>query len=423
MSRAMQVSVVPLCRLFPWVLLLLWVSAPVFGQGFLRAQGDRIVDGEGREVLLRGMGLGGWMLQEGYMLRLKGENPQHRIRARIVDLIGAEATERFYILWRDRHMTETDVKVLAQAGFNSIRLPMHYNLFTLPVEEEPDPDRHTWLPTGFELVDRLLAWCRAHRLYLILDLHAAPGGQGHDVNICDRDTNRPSLWEDPRNRAKTVALWRKLAERYANEPWIGGYDLINEPNWSFEGRERHGREDQTNAPLWALYQEITRAIREVDKNHMIILGGNGWGNNYRGFPGPWDDNLVLSFHKYWNPNTDEAIAPYLALREKYRVPIWLGESGENSNEWFRECVTLMERHRIGWAWWPHKKVESRSCIYTVVPPAEYQQVLAFWNGQGPRPSREVALRALFGLAENLRAERCSYNAEVVQALIPRSTAP
>lgn len=405
--------------LIPLTCVILCLPEPVRAEGFLRAQGDRIVDGQGREVRLRGMGLGGWMLQEGYMLRLKGENPQHRIRQRIVELIGPEATERFYTLWRARHMTETDVKVLAEAGFNSIRLPMHYNLFTLPAEEEPEPGRHTWLPTGFEMVDRLLAWCRPRRVYLILDLHAAPGGQGLDVNICDRDTNKPSLWEDPRNRQKTVALWRKLAERYAEEPWIGGYDLINEPNWSFEGRDRHGREDQTNAPLWALYREITRAIREVDRNHMIILGGNGWGNNYRGFPGPWDDNLVLSFHKYWNPNTDEAIAPYLALREKYRVPIWLGESGENSNEWFRECVALMEKHRIGWAWWPHKKVESRSCVYTVRPPAEYRELLEYWNGGGARPTREVAVRALFGLAENLRAERCQYNADVVEALIPQ----
>jgi aryl-phospho-beta-D-glucosidase BglC (GH1 family) len=318
-------------------------------EGFLRTSGERIVDGQGRDVLLRGMGLGGWMLQEGYMLGIKKEGTQHSIRARITELIGKEDADEFYRLWRQNHMTRTDVDRLAASGFNSIRLPMHYNLFTLPIEAEPVKGKDTWLATGFEMTDNLLAWCRANRMYLILDLHAAPGGQGKDANISDYDPAKPSLWESEENRRKTVALWRKLAERYASEPWIGGYDILNEPNWTFEGKDKNGREDVSNQPIWDLYKAITRAIREVDTKHLIIVEGNGWGNNYSGFPEPWDGNMVMSFHKYWNPNTEEAIARFLALRDKYRVPIWLGESGENTNEWFRECVELVEKHRIGWA--------------------------------------------------------------------------
>ena len=217
-------------------------------------------------------------------------------------------------------MTRADVDRLAASGFNSIRLPMHYNLFTLPIEEEPVKGKDTWLTAGFEMTDNLLAWCRANRMYLILDLHAAPGGQGKDANISDYDPAKPSLWESEENRRKTVALWRKLAERYANEPWIGGYDILNEPNWTFEGKDKNGREDVSNQPIWDLYKAITRAIREVDAKHLIIVEGNGWGNNYGGFPEPWDRNLVMSFHKYWNPNTEEAIARFLALREQYRLP-------------------------------------------------------------------------------------------------------
>ncbi|MBP1636926.1 MAG: glycosyl hydrolase family 5 [Acidobacteria bacterium] len=371
--------------------------------GFLRASGDRIVDGQGREVLLRGMGLGGWMLQEGYMLGIKKEGTQHSIRARIADLIGEKDAERFYRLWRRNHMTRADVDLLARSGFNSIRLPMHYDLFTLPIEAEPVKGRDTWLKTGFEMVDRLLGWCRANRMYLILDLHAAPGGQGKDANISDYDPAKPSLWESEENQRKTVALWRTLAERYADEPWIGAFDILNEPNWTFEGKDKNGREDVSNEPIWSLYKAITRAIREVDAKHVIIVEGNGWGNNYRGFPEPWDGNLVMSFHKYWNPNTEEAIAPFLALRERYRLPIWLGESGENTNEWFRECVALVERHGIGWL--------------TVPAPGEFTSVVAYWNGEGERPSREIARRGLFQLVDNLKAAKCRFNAEVAQALI------
>jgi hypothetical protein len=68
------------------------------------------------------------------------------------------------------------VDLLAKTGFNSIRLPMHYNLFTLPIEEEPVRGQNTWLTTGFTMTDDLLAWCQANQMYLILDLHAAPGG-------------------------------------------------------------------------------------------------------------------------------------------------------------------------------------------------------------------------------------------------------
>lgn len=388
--------------------------------GFLRASGTRIVDGQGKEVLLRGMGLGGWMLQEGYMLGIRQEGTQHSIRARIADLIGKEQTDRFYTLWLQNHMTRADVDRLAASGFNSIRLPMHYNLFTLPIEEEPVRGRDTWLETGFTMVDELLAWCRANRMYLILDLHAAPGGQGKDANISDYDPSKPSLWESEENRRKTVALWRKMAERYAREPYMGGYDLLNEPNWTFEGKDKNGREDLANTPIWDLYRDIIRAIREVDRNHLVIIEGNGWGNNYNGFPGPSDSNLVMSFHKYWNPNTEESIARFLALRDKYKVPIWLGESGENTNEWFRECVALVEKHGIGWAWWPYKKVATGRCIMSVAQPPDFKKVVDYWNGAGERPTRDEAMRGLFELVENLKAENCRFNADVAEALIPGS---
>lgn len=397
--------------------------APGATAGFLKAKNGRIQDGQGQEVILRGMGLGGWMLQEGYMLGIDKEGTQHSIKARITDLLGTADCKKFYELWLQNHMTQEDVERLARSGFNSIRLPMHYNLFTKPIEEEADPASDTWLTTGFTLTDHLLAWCKANKIFLFLDLHAAPGGQGKDANISDYDPGQPSLWENTRNRRKTIALWRKLAERYAGEPWIGGYDLLNEPNWTFEGKDKNGREDTSNQPIWDLYQDLTRAIREVDKNHLIVIEGNGWGNNYNGFPGPWDDNLVLSFHKYWNPNTQEAIARFVALRDRYHLPLWLGESGENSNQWFRECVALMEKNHIGWAWWPHKKVGSSSCIYTVSRPEEYRQVVDYWNKGTARPARETAAKGLFQLAENLKAANCRFNAEVARALIPGGANP
>ena len=105
-------------------------------QGYLHTQDKRIVDGEGKQVLLKGIGLGGWMLQEPYMLQLSGiANTQKEIRQRIESLVGTEKTTRFYNAWLANHCRKADIDSLARWGFNSIRLPMHYNLFTLPVEQ------------------------------------------------------------------------------------------------------------------------------------------------------------------------------------------------------------------------------------------------------------------------------------------------
>ncbi len=87
----------------------------------------------------------------------------------------------------------------------------------MPVDKEPVAGENTWLDKGFALTDSLLSWCKANNMYLILDLHAAPGGQGNDINIADRDTTKPSLWQSEANQQKTIALWRKLAERYKDE--------------------------------------------------------------------------------------------------------------------------------------------------------------------------------------------------------------
>lgn len=370
-------------------------------------------------MILRGMGLGGWMLQEPYMLKLNGVGPQYSIRRRISELVGAKRTAAFYDAWLANQTRKIDIDSMASWGFNSVRLPMHYHLYTLSIDEEPVAGGNTWLEKGFALTDSLLSWCKANHLYLILDMHAAPGGQGNDLNISDRDSTKPSLWQSAANREKMIALWRKLAERYANEPWIGGYDIINEPNWGFEdSTDKHGQRETKNAPLRQLMMDITAAIRSVDKRHIIIIEGNSWGNNYRGILPPWDDNMVLSFHKYWNPNTIAAIQPYLDLREKYHIPLWLGESGENNNTWYRECVKLVESQGIGWSWWPLKKIGTNNPLEVPMTP-EFQQIVNYFAGKGPQPSQVETEKGLERLVQSVRLENNIYHKEVIDALFQR----
>ncbi|WP_198409033.1 cellulase family glycosylhydrolase [Fibrella aestuarina] len=384
--------------------------------GFLRADGTQLVDGSGQKLILRGMGLGGWQLQEGYMFRLSNLGQQYRIKEKISDVVGPQQADRFYDDWLANHTRRIDIDSMAAWGFNSVRLPMHYNLYTLPSEQEPVAGQHTWLAKGFALTDSLLNWCRANKMYLILDLHAAPGGQGNDLPIADRDPAKPSLWQSEANQQKTIAFWRKLAERYANEPWIGGYDLINEPNWGFDDpKDVRGTAESRNVPLRKLMVDITKAIREVDKHHLIIIEGNGFGNNYAGILPTWDPNMALSFHKYGNFNTQPAIQRFLDLRQQYNVPIWLGESGENSNTWFTEAIRLMETNDIGWCWWQLKKMGLNNPL-EIKTPAGYQTLLDYWSGKAPKPTAAEAQQTLDELLANTRLDRNQYHRDVIDAM-------
>jgi len=399
------------------VLCALLLSQFGNAQGFLKTQGQKIVNSKGENIYLKGLGLGGWMLQEGYMLKTADfAGPQYQIKEKIAEVAGEDGKNEFYKAYLKNGITKKDIDSLAKWGFNSIRLPMHYNLYTLPIEKEPVKGQNTWLEEGFQMTDNLLKWCEDNKIYLILDLHAVPGGQGNDANISDNDKSKPNLWDSEENQKKTIALWKKLAERYKDKEWIGGYDLINEPNYPFTGKNPNGTDEMSNAPLWKLQKEISDAIREVDKNHIIILEGNGWGNNYNGLPKLWDDNLVLSFHKYWTTNSQDAIQNIIDLREKLNVPAWLGETGENSNVWFTELNQLLLKNNIGYAYWPMKKIDNIAGVTNVKITPDYQKLLNYWKNGGTKPTKEFAKKTLMKIADNYKLENVEVKKDVIDAL-------
>ncbi|MEP6947977.1 MAG: cellulase family glycosylhydrolase [Ginsengibacter sp.] len=405
---------------FHYTLLFLLCTSffvATYAQGFLKADGKKIVNAKGENILLRGMGLGGWMLQEGYMLGVHKNAQQHKIRAGIEELMGQQETAEFYDAWLDNFIRKTDIDSMKAWGFNSVRLPMHYNLFTLPVDQEPVAGQNTWITKGFAMTDSLLAWCKTNHVYLILDLHASPGGQGNDLNISDRDSSKPSLWDSESNKQKTIALWKKLAERYKNEQWIAGYDILNEPNWGFTdpANDRNGIREPMNTPLKKLLQDITAAIREVDKNHIVIIEGNGWGNNYNGILPTWDKNMVLSFHKYWNYNRQQDIQKILDARNQYNVPVWLGETGENSNVWYTEAIRLLEKNNIGWAMWPLKKMGSNGPL-EIKSNLNYDEVKSYLNGNGRKPKESNVYSGLLEVAVYSRLENNIFHTDVIDAL-------
>ncbi|NQV14880.1 cellulase family glycosylhydrolase [bacterium] len=382
-------------RMQIFLLLLIGLSMPL--NAFVHASGRTIVDAEGNPVLRRGMGLGGWLVPEGYMLHTPGFGSPTTIREQIVGVVGETIADQFYELYHQNYVTREDILQLGEWGFDHIRMPFHYKMFS-PVLGE-------WDDWGFEVTDSLLAWCTEANMHLVLDMHCAPGGQNGGP-ISDSD-GTARLWLEESNKVHTVAIWSAIAERYVDEPMIGGYDLLNEPVLP---------EGVTGQDLRALYVRIRDAVREFDNNHIIFIEGNWYATDFSGLTPPFDVNMSYSFHKYWSVNNQASIQTYINLRGAWNVPIWMGESGENSNAWFCDAIELFEAHDIGWCWWTHKKITTITSPHSAPMAPGFQQLINYWNGSVEQPSVAFATAALMSQAENLRTENCIYRPGVIPSL-------
>lgn len=356
-------------------------------QCWLEARGTQIVNAStGQEVILRGINVGNWALQEGYMLNPQNTNlagTQWAMKKIYYNQGQTEAqVEAFYASWRNNFITRADIDFLASLGFNSVRLPMHYELFLTPAQRSVrnsvirDINNHdnykaslqSWYngnqlfndtnSDGFRMIDNLIAWCKANNMYVILDLHAAPGGQGTDKNIADIFWEN-NLWQFPVFQDVTTRLWERIAQRYRTEPAIAMYDILNEPNNVPGG-------GQTIRPL---LQRLITAIRNQGDNHLLLLNGNGWGNNYDylepfNFSPNW--GLVYNAHRYgispaddWvrdaNPNQINRIINMIEFRSRHNVPVWVGETGENSASWLSQNIATMDSQGVGWCHWTYKR--------------------------------------------------------------------
>ena len=302
--------------------------------GALRTQGGNIVDSSGRNVLLRGFGPGEWYNTEAYMLEWPDADSgkylwyygHTQIHKTIAGLIGQANTDEFTRRWEANLITESDIALMRSWGANSIRISINYHWLS--------PSRGTYLSTGWERIDRLIEWSKRHGLVVILCLHAAPGAQSGEL-MADSPDGQAHLWTQPGTyQPWTIDLWREIARLYANEPTVAGYDLLDEP------LPPSGREGDVRA----FYVQVTSAIRSVDPQHIVFAEGVNWASDPDGMRPllpPWDDNMVLVFHKYWDTNDRASIQGYLDIRSQYDVPLWNGETGENTNAWAKGMVTLL----------------------------------------------------------------------------------
>jgi endoglucanase len=339
---------------------------------FLRAEGPRVLDREGTPVLLRGFGLGGWMNMENFITGYPANEEAQREAVR--EVLGQERYEYFFDRFLEHFFTEDDAEFIRSLGLNLLRLPINYRHF------EDDAEPFVIREEGFRHLDRVIDLCARYGIYTIIDLHALPGYQNQHWHS-DNPTHKALLWRHRHFQDRTVNLWEVIAGRYRGNPWVAGYNPINEPA------------DPTEQKIMPLYRRLYDAIRGADPDHMIFLEGNRYSVDFHMFGEPWE-NVVYTNHDYALPGfidggpypgvsrgeyvDREALEKTFLKRSEYMlehdVPVWVGEFGPvyppddpdshaTRYELLRDQLEVYARHGAHWAIWTYKDIGLQGVVY------------------------------------------------------------
>ncbi len=386
--------------------LAILMATTAMANPMVHREGSRIVDGQGNALKLRGVLLEGWLMWNGTLWGA-GLTSETTIGAKLTELAGAEGAQQFREAIYREFITEPDIQRIAQMGFNVVRVPFNHTV----LEDDANPYRYK--ASGWEILDRLLSWCEGHGVYVVLDLHSAPGGQS---NVFVNDPDGSGFYKSETNIRRTVALWQAIADRYKDREIIAGYDLLNEPQvpWFTPGQA-----------LVDIYVRIVEAIREVDRRHMVILSGAGAASNDLSmFTRLIDDNQALAFHTYNLFGSDigaKTHAQFAELSRRLEVPIWNGEIGAHKAEWVEAVIGMFEDPAYnvsGWVFWPWKRVPEAGDRYRhlmgIKTTPRWDSVRHWVAGVwfAPRPSREDTLQGMGEFIEAVAADNLVADAQM-----------
>ena len=380
---------------------------------FLGIKNQHVITPDGKPFLIQGINLGNWLNPEGYMFLFKDVSSYRLIDQAFREMVGPDFTDQFWKAFKDNYITREDIAYIKQTGMNSIRLPFHYKSFT-----EEDYMGLKSNQDGFARIDSVIKWCKEEGLYIILDMHDAPGGQTGD-NI-DDSYGYPWLFESEESQQLFCEIWKKIANRYKDEPAILGYDLLNEPIAT-----HFNNKEEINKHLVPVYKKGIEAIRSVDKNHIILLGGAQWNSNFTMFDEKAiDSKMMYTCHRYWCDTLQTNLQDFVDFRTKVNLPLYMGETGENTDEWVGAFRRLMERNNMGWHFWPYKKMEKTSCMVRINKPANWDLIIQYTQQprnnfneiRAARPDQALVKQAMLELLENMKFANCLKNPGYIEAL-------
>ncbi|KAL2681092.1 hypothetical protein Neosp_008695 [[Neocosmospora] mangrovei] len=340
--------------------------------GYLQVKGNEIVDQDGNVVVLRGTSLGGWLNMENFLTGYPGT--ESCARAAMLEVMGKKKYDFFFDRFLHHFFTENDAKFLQSFGLNSLRLPFSYKHF------EDDMNPRQLKEEGFKHLDRVIDLCSSHGIYTILDMHTVPGCQNQDWHS-DNHTSYAAFWDFKDHQDRTVWLWEAFARRYKDNPWVAGFNLLNEPA------------DPEQTRVAEFYGRLEKAIRVIDPNHMLFLDGNTYAMEWKGFKDILP-NSIYAIHDYsmmgfpsgprykgtaeQKAKLKQQFSRKIEFHRSHNVPIWNGEFGavyetegpeadEKNEERYRllgEQLRVYEEARISWAMWTYKGVGIMDMIHT-----------------------------------------------------------
>jgi len=381
---------------------------------FVKVSGEDLVKPDGSKLFIKGTNLGNWLNPEGYMFSFAKTNSQVLINQMLCEMVGPDYTAEFWQLFRDNYITREDIAFIAECGANTIRLPFNYKLFT--EEDYMGMTNPLIQGEGFKRMDDVVSWCKEFGIYLILDMHDCPGGQTGD-NI-DDGYGYPWLFESETSQNAFCYIWKMIADHFKNEPTILGYELMNEPIATYFDK------DYFNPMLEPLYKKAVTAIREVDHNHIVILGGAQWNGDFSCFSDwDFDQNLMYSCHRYGGSATAEAIQGFIDFKAKSGRPMFMGELGHNTFQWQEDFCHAMEANNIGWLFWPYKKIND-SCMVGFDKPEGWDAVITFSEYDRSsfgairenRPDQAMAREAMANLIEAIKFQNCHKNTDYIESI-------
>jgi len=351
-----------------------WKPNPV-EQDFLRADGTTIRKGYGDRVTLRGVNLGGYFIIEPWMTDWSAVNPDLDDDYSIREVLNTKCTEvggdELLQIYRDAFLTDADFDILMRVGVSLVRLPIYYR--------DLQYENGSLIPNGFEKVDWVVNTCADRGMYVLLDLHGAPGSQSNESHTGRKNFNK--LFEDSSDGRKyqdhTVELWKAIATHYKNSTTVMGYDLLNEPVGAPEPEK-----------LWNLYDLLYQAVRDIDPDHIIVMEGIwDWDTLPKPSEKGWE-NVVYQFHYYLpeemanhsylenvhNGNLtsylqahkdfiDEKIAMTDLYQnvEQYQVPVMVGEfNGFRARENWEYYLSKFNEQGWSWTLWSYKVSQPNS---------------------------------------------------------------
>ena len=340
-------------------------------ENWLQVSGDQIVNKKGDTILLRGFGLGGMLHMENFIDGYPAN--EESMREGLMKILGEKKYNLYFDTFLNNYFTEPDAEYIHSLGLNLVRIPVNYHLF------EDDMNPRVIKEGAFEYLDRVIELCSKHQIYTIIDLHALPGCQNQHWHS-DNPTHVASFWIHKDFQDRALNLWEVIANRYKNQPWVAGYDLINEPA------------DPTGEKLFPYYKRLHDGIRKIDPKHILFLEGDRYATDFDMFTEIWD-NVVYTNHDYAVPgfisggdypgytrdrfyDSDTLEHDFLKKSEfmfSHHVPLWVGEFGpvytgnpekdEMRYQVLKDQLAYYDKYKVSWCIWLYKDMGLQAIMH------------------------------------------------------------